>query len=303
MDKQIFWLSSYPKSGNTLLRSILIGLFFTKEGKFSLEMAKNIGQFDITIHAENNKHLFQEDYKKIGDIRVLYKYLNKLQSKKALGFNQDFIFLKTHSGLFEINKSPFTSKQNTRGIIYVVRDPRDVCISYSKHSGISINKCIKFMTNDTSTGYWMESRKKDKIFSDINRPKSLLGSWEKHVLSWTSIDWGIPSLILRFEDLVYEKEKTINKIINFFEKNYNFKFHDKEKRINNVLLSTSFNKLKMEEEEKGFAEATKYNKFFSVGQKDQWKKKLNKEQLIKIEEKFGEVMIKFKYNISSLNKD
>ena len=86
MDKQIFWLSSYPKSGNTLLRSILIGLFFTKEGKFSLEMAKNIGQFDITIHAENNKHLFQEDYKKIGDIRVLYKYFSGKFPELALTF-------------------------------------------------------------------------------------------------------------------------------------------------------------------------------------------------------------------------
>ena len=69
-----------------------------------------------------------------------------------------------------------------------------------------------------STGYWMESRKKEKIFTDTNRPKSMLGSWEKHVLSWTAINWKTPMLILTFEDLVYEKEKTINKIISFFLK-------------------------------------------------------------------------------------
>ena len=40
---------------------------------------------------------------------------------------------------------PFTNQQNTRGIIYILRDPRDVCISYSKHSGITIDKCIDFM--------------------------------------------------------------------------------------------------------------------------------------------------------------
>ena len=68
MDKQIFWLASYPKSGNTLLRSILISLFFSKDGIFSLDQAKNIGQFDITIHAERNKHIFKEDYKNIGNI-------------------------------------------------------------------------------------------------------------------------------------------------------------------------------------------------------------------------------------------
>ena len=301
MDKQIFWLSSYPKSGNTLLRSILIGLFFTKDGIFSLDLAKNIGQFDITIHAEKNKHLFQEDYGKIGDIRILYKYLNKLQSKKALGFTQDFIFLKTHSGLFEINGNAFTFEKNTRGIIYILRDPRDVCVSYSKHSGITIDKCIDFMTNDTSTGYWMESRNIGKIFEDPTRPRSLLGSWEKNVLSWTAINWKTPSLVLRFEDLVYKKEDTINKIINFFEKNYNFKFHDKINRIQNVLNSTSFDKLRKEEEEKGFPEATENNKFFSVGKKDQWKDKLNNLQIMRLEKKFKEVMIKFEYDLSSIS--
>ena len=116
-----------------------------------------------------------------------------------------------------------------------------------------------------STGYWMESRKKEKIFTDTNRPKSMLGSWEKHVLSWTAINWKTPMLILTFEDLVYEKEKTINKIISFFEKNYNFNFLNKDKKIKNILQSTSFKKLKKEEQEKGFAEATGYNNFFFSG--------------------------------------
>ena len=301
MDKQIFWLASYPKSGNTLLRSILISLFFSKDGIFSLDQAKNIGQFDITIHAERNKHVFKEDYKNIGNISTFYKYMSELQSKKALGFKQDFIFLKTHSGLFEIDGSPFTNQQNTRGIIYILRDPRDVCISYSKHSGISIDKCIDFMSNSMSTGYWMESRKKEKIFTDTNRPKSMLGSWEKHVLSWTAINWKTPMLILTFEDLVYEKEKTINKIISFFEKNYNFNFLNKDEKIKNILQSTSFTKLKKEEQEKGFAEATGYNNFFSVGKKNQWEEKLDKKQINKIEENFNTVMKKFNYKLSEFN--
>ena len=31
--KKCFWLSSYPKSGNTWLRLIIGGLFFTESGK------------------------------------------------------------------------------------------------------------------------------------------------------------------------------------------------------------------------------------------------------------------------------
>ena len=111
------------KSGNSLFKTSYF-LIFPKMESFSLDQAKNIGQFDITIHTERNKHIFKEDYKNIGNISTFYKYMSELQSKKALGFKQDFIFLKTHSGLFEIDGSPFTNQQNTRGIIYILRDPR-----------------------------------------------------------------------------------------------------------------------------------------------------------------------------------
>ena len=48
MSKQIFWISSFPKSGNTLLRSILVSLFFSNNGNFSLDKLKNINQFEKT---------------------------------------------------------------------------------------------------------------------------------------------------------------------------------------------------------------------------------------------------------------
>ncbi len=295
MNNQIFWLSSYPKSGNTLLRSILISLFFTKDGLFSLENSKNIMQFDITVLLKKNDHIFGNDFDKLQNMSILYKYMDILQSKDSLKFKQDFIFLKTHSGLFEIGGNPFTKQQNTRGIIYVVRDPRDVCISWAKHSGISIDESINFMLNDLASSFWMEPKKWSNIFPENKRPRSLLSSWEKHVISWTSINWKIPIMILKFEDLVYNKEVTINKIINFFEKNYKFNFNNKNLKIKNIIDSTSFNKLKKEEEEKGFVEATKYSKFFSVGKKDQWKDKLNNSQIKLLEKKFKSIMKKFNY--------
>ena len=32
-----------------------------------------------------------------------------------------------------------------------------------------------------------------------------MSSWEKNVLSWTSLKWDVPILILKYEDLVYDK--------------------------------------------------------------------------------------------------
>ena len=41
----IIWLASYPKSGNTLLRSMLSSYLFSEEGIFNFDLLKKIKQF------------------------------------------------------------------------------------------------------------------------------------------------------------------------------------------------------------------------------------------------------------------
>ena len=43
----IIWLASYPKSGNTLLRSILSSYFYSNDGIFTFE---NLGNMHADIH-------------------------------------------------------------------------------------------------------------------------------------------------------------------------------------------------------------------------------------------------------------
>tara|TARA_B100000674_G_scaffold252715_1_gene208427 strand:- start:1210 stop:2100 length:891 start_codon:yes stop_codon:yes gene_type:complete len=295
MEKQIFWLASYPKSGNTLLRFILISLFFTKDGVFSFKDSKFISQFESTINVIRNKSIFGNDFENIGDINIFYKYILELQTKKSLGFKEDFIFLKTHSGLFKINENPFTVVNNTRGIIYIIRDPRDVSISWSKHNGVTIDKSIDFMNNDYSNYMWPSLEKNKNLFSKKTNPRTLMSSWEKNVLSWVSLKWDVPILIIKYEDLVYDKLNSLKKIVDFFVNNYKFKFDNLEIKLNNIIKSTEFKILKKYEEKNGFLEATEHNQFFSVGKKNQWKKVLSENQIKKIEEKSQKVMKKFNY--------
>ena len=46
----IIWLASYPKSGNTLLRSILSSYFYSNDGIFTFENLEKISQFPQTSH-------------------------------------------------------------------------------------------------------------------------------------------------------------------------------------------------------------------------------------------------------------
>ena len=84
MSKQIFWIASFPKSGNTLIRSILTSIFFTSDGKFTLDKLKNISQFERTDRIKKNKKIFGEDYNKLNNTVNFYRYIKKLQTREAL---------------------------------------------------------------------------------------------------------------------------------------------------------------------------------------------------------------------------
>ena len=70
----IIWIASYPKSGNTLVRSMLSAYFFSKDGNYDFQQIKNIKQFPKTA-------LFQKLGVNIRDEREIIKnYINVQKS-------------------------------------------------------------------------------------------------------------------------------------------------------------------------------------------------------------------------------
>ena len=161
----------------------------------------------------------------------------------------------------------------------------------------SIDDTIKFMTNATQTLYW--GNEKETIFDEKDKPRRVLSSWDKHVISWTTQSWDVPSMVIRYEDLVFDKKNTILKIVEFFSNNFNFKFKNIKKKIENILLTTHFEKFQKQEKKYGFAEAPEGNKFFSVGKSEQWLNKLSTNQVKKIENAFKKTMDLYNYKIIS----
>ena len=66
----IFWITSYPKSGNTWMRSFLSAYFMTDDGDFNLNKLDNIPTypqqffFDETIIPEGEIYKFWEKSQK-----------------------------------------------------------------------------------------------------------------------------------------------------------------------------------------------------------------------------------------------
>ena len=291
MSKHIFWISSYPKSGNTLFRAITCSLFFSDNGHFDLSMLNHTSQFEMRRRLNIIKNINEEDFYKIDDLKILSKYWKVLQSKQNLKIEKGFGFVKSHSCLVSMFNNWFTTEEFTAGFVYIVRDPRDVAISWSKHSGLSIDESINFMLNYKSCIEWTQTE------SELPKqilPKTYLGSWSDHVLSWTENNFNVPKLILKYEDLVYKKEESLKKIITFFEKSYNVKFKNADLKIANIIKSTDFKNLKNLEQKHGFQEAN-LGSFFRKGEKNQWKNTLSSLQIKKIENKFRDFMNKFGY--------
>jgi len=41
----LLWIASYPKSGNTWLRTLLSAYYYSNDGVYNQNLLKNIGQF------------------------------------------------------------------------------------------------------------------------------------------------------------------------------------------------------------------------------------------------------------------
>ena len=135
----IFWIASYPKSGNTWLRALLSSYFYSQDGIFNQSLLKKIGQFP------EKRHFIDFDYNpKI--VTDTSKYWIKAQEK--INQNKKINFFKTHNILGSINNNNFTNKKNTVGAIYIVRDPRNVLTSMQNHYELSKDEALKFMNNE-----------------------------------------------------------------------------------------------------------------------------------------------------------
>ena len=81
----ITWLSSYPKSGNTWIRSIISALLYTNDGIFNLELLKKVKQFP-------NKRNFEGLTNKFTNIYELKKHW--LEAQRRINLDGKVKFLK-----------------------------------------------------------------------------------------------------------------------------------------------------------------------------------------------------------------
>jgi len=283
----IVWLASYPKSGNTLVRSLLAAYFFSKDGVFNFDLIKNIKQFP-------NITLFENMGIDIRNEKNVVK--NYIKVQESFNKKNSIQFLKTHSYLFNFyNKYPFTNLNTSLGVIYIVRDPRNVVISFAKFRSCSIKEVVDLMINNAHFGGKLAG---EKYLPE--RSKVWTGSWNNNYKSWKSFENQQKYLLIKYEDLINNTEATFLKILKFIFKISKSKFTVEQDKLNNVLKTTTFDYVKNLEKEKGFIES-KVNKnnekipFFNSGPQTDWRQILDPKIKDIIEKTFEKEMLELGY--------
>ena len=236
----IFWIASYPKSGNTWLRTLISAYYYSKNGIFDQSILKNIGQFPEKRHFVG----FNYDQENVADTTKLW-----IKSQEKINADKKMRFFKTHNVFGKVNGYDFTNKQNSAGCIYVVRDPRNVITSLKNHYEMNYETSLKWMTNSKNYIYDIRNVKEDG-YSDFQ----FISSWNMNYKSWR-VQKKIPIKIIQYEDLLKETYEVFKDIIEFINKTLNIKEQANRDKLKNSVNSTSFNKLKSDEKKNGFVEA------------------------------------------------
>ena len=279
----IFWIASYPRSGNTWLRALLSSYFYSEDGIFQQDLLRNIAQFPEKIHFSE----FNYDTKIVTDTSKFW-----IKAQEKINFNNKLNFFKTHNILGSINNNNFTNKKNTIGAIYIIRDPRNVLTSIQNHYELSKDEALNFMLSEKK--YIHDYHVKDD-FSDFQ----FISSWEKNYKSWVN-QKIFPVKLIRYEDLNVKTFDILKEIIEFIQNITEQKKEFNYLKAQNSVKSTNFEKMKNIEKNDGFLESvlskndTKKIPFFHLGPKNDWKSMFDKT----FQEKLNLI---FKNNLKELN--
>ena len=249
----IIWIASYPKSGNTWVRSLISLLLFSKDGKMNnFRPLRMIEQYPT-------KKFFFDLVKDYDDPIQIQK--NWINSQKIINKDKKIRFFKTHHLFCKYGDNAFTDDANTLGVIHVVRDPRNIISSLKHHWNLKNLEEAKKKIFDEQlmTGFKVNTNNAYSF-------PVMISSWANHYKAWKKIKKNY--ILIKFEDLINNPKKELHKIIKYLNKIK--KIEISQDKIKNILKTTSFDNLK-ELEEKGFFEeanidlkANKYKSFFNT---------------------------------------
>ncbi|HNX96250.1 MAG TPA: sulfotransferase domain-containing protein, partial [Candidatus Aminicenantes bacterium] len=173
MKPGITWLASYPKSGNTWFRVFLTN--YLRNGK---EPA-SINELEKTPIASAREPFDEVLGIEAADLTA--EEIDRLRPEwyRHLAENAgDRLFMKVHDAYTDLpDGRPLFPAAATHGVVYFIRNPLDVAVSFAHHSGWDNASSIEHLAEE---GFAF-CGKADRLHNQL---RQRLLSWSAHVLSW-----------------------------------------------------------------------------------------------------------------------
>jgi len=274
----ITWLASYPKSGNTWLRVFLTNL------ERDEEQGASINALEFVSWASARAHFDEAVGVKAGELTHdevdllrpdVYVYESRLREEP--------FYSKVHDAHVSLpDGRPLIPPEASRGVIYLIRNPLDVCVSFAHHLAIGdLDTMIGLMANPThelsGCTLHLETQLRQRLLT-----------WSEHVLSWVD-GCQVPLHVMRYEDMKLSPLPTFTACAEFLGLP-----HERE-RILRALQKSSFQELRQQEEQGGFYEAPASRSFFREGRVGSWRDTLTPQQAARIVRDHRGVMRRFGY--------
>ena len=270
----IIWIASYPKSGNTWVRSLISLLLFSENGKMeNFDILKMIEQYPI-------KKYFSKLVNNYDDPIQIQK--NWIISQKKINKDKKIRLFKTHHLFCKYGENAFTDNENTLGVIHVVRDPRSLVKSLKNHFNLQNLEEAKEKLFDIQlmTGVKINQNKAYSF-------PVMISSWNNHYNSWKKIKKNY--LLIKYENLINNPKKELLRIIDYLNKIKTININ--KEKFDNILRTTTFDNFKKLENNGLFSEANldpitgNFKSFFNTDPNIK-KKPLKKKIIKEIEKKF-----------------
>ncbi|MCY4148349.1 MAG: sulfotransferase domain-containing protein [Gammaproteobacteria bacterium] len=273
----IILLASYPKSGNTWMRALLSNYLSESDEPVSINKLVGISLF--------SRHYFDEN---LGLSSAIMTYDEILQHRpkchELLAMDVESVsFAKTHEPyICSQEGNPLFSPESISGVIYIIRNPLDIVISYAHHNQCEINRSIGIM-ND---GKAMLSDRHSGIFPALPQ---LVSDWSRNVSSWLDQD-TLPMKIVSYESMHKNPDRVLSETIDFCG------LDQDQAKLVQAVENSSFDNLQVQEAVVEFKmkQPTAPN-FFRKGEVGDWKATLSDEQVRCIIERHGTVMERLGY--------
>ncbi len=273
----IYWLASYPKSGNTWLRIFLQNL--REDGTEPV----NINDLQTGQIASDRNWL--DDVLGFDSADLDADEIDRLRPAvyRWSLHDDDIGYHKIHDAYTMTEAGePLVSKEGTLGALYIIRNPLDVAPSFANHNNSTLDDAIERMGSSIDALARTDKKLKFQV-----RQKLL--SWSEHVLSWVDApDLNIQ--VIRYEDMLINPVATFTKTVKFLG------LPDDPVRIEKAIRFSDFKVVSTQERENGFSEKpAKTEYFFRQGKSNGWRDQLSVTQIECIIRDHGEIMRRFGY--------